>query len=486
MSGIASRALPARVVDDAAGTIETKELAARVERVAAGLAARGVGRGDRVVLSLPSSLEFVVCHLALDRLAAVTVNLPASFRREVGQVVRLSDARLAILSRADDRRLYGDLREFVALEPGKDALSPLEGGDEAPPLVEGAPDDVVWLAFTSGATGTPRAAVHTRASLAASVEAMAARYGLGPEDTIFVGAPVGHAIGFCYGVRLASACGAGLVLQRRWDAEQALETVAATGCTFAAVPTPFLADIVELGRECGALRPLLVGGAPVPRDQLVEADRLLGHGVASAYYGSSECGAVLTCPADGSDELRLATDGFAMAGMEIRIVDAEGNEAGDGELHVRGPQVARGYWANNDSDHQFLPDGWFATRDRARRDATTGGVAITGRFKELIIRGAVNVVPYEVEEALAGHPAIGWAAVFGVPDRRLGERILAVITAPGKAPTLEEVRAWLQECGLARPKWPDELSVVPEFPRNAAGKVDRARLRDETLARLAG
>ncbi len=475
--------LPASVVDEDR-TVSAEELGSDIRRVTAGLAARSVGAGDRVVVSLPNGYAFVAVHLALDLLGAVTVNLPTAFRREVGQVVRMVDARLSVMQELDDRRRYGDLRAVVDLADG--GLEQLLGDPDAVPAHAPGPEEKTWLAFTSGSTGTPRAAVHTRASLAASTAAMAERYRLDADDAILVAAPVGHAIGFCYGVRLACDTGARLVLQRRWDASAAVALIDRERCTFAAVPTPFLADLLDAGaapRE-GTLRHLLVGGAPVPREQVAEADRLLGDGIASGYYGASECGAVLSSPPDASDQQRRTSDGVPLPGIEIRIVDADDADVpdgSDGELLVRGPQVALGYWANNDSDEQFFRGGgWFATRDRAVR-AADGSVSVVGRMKDLIIRGAVNVVPREVEEAVASHPGIGHVVAFGRPDRRLGERIVAAVTQAGEIPTLDELREHLAGGGLARSKWPDELHVVAELPRTASGKVDRAQVRELVL-----
>ncbi|MGH3262393.1 MAG: class I adenylate-forming enzyme family protein, partial [Trebonia sp.] len=345
--------------------------------------------------------------------------------------------------------------------------------------------DRTWLAFTSGSTGTPRAAVHTRRSLEASTRAMAERYRLDADDVLLVAAPVGHAIGFCYGVRLAIACGCKLVLQRAWDPDLAVSLIDAEGCTFAAIPTPFLADLLDAeGRpRQGTLQRLLVGGAPVARDQVSRAERIFGSGVTSGYYGSSECGAVLCSPPDAPDEERLGTDGIPMPGLELRIVDDDGADVApgqQGEMLVRGEQVAVGYWANNDSDDQFRADGWFATRDRVVMD-DAGYVAAMSRIKDVIFRGAVNVIPREVEEAVASHPAVGRVVVFGRPHHRLGEQIVAAITATGSAPGRDEIRQWLGDAGLARSKWPDAVAVVDEFPRTPTGKIDRARVRDELL-----
>jgi acyl-CoA synthetase (AMP-forming)/AMP-acid ligase II len=477
---MASINLPNAVIDGAR-TVSAEELTNDVARTAAGLHARGVHAGDRVIVSLPNSYAFVVIHFALDLLGAITVNLPTALRREVGQVVRMVDAHLSIFEQVDDARHYGDIRAYVSLGDG--GIAQLAGDPATLPDAGHSPDGKSWLAFTSGSTGTPRAAVHTRGSLEATTRGMAERYALGTSDTILASAPVGHAIGFCYGVRLAAQCGGRLVLQTRWDAAEAVALIDREQCSFAAIPTPFLADLLDLDEHPagGSLRHLLVGGAPVARDQVSEADRVFGVGVTSGYYGASECGAVLSSPPGATDEQRLTTDGTPMPGLEIRIVDEQGEDVAcgqPGEMLVRGDQVALGYWANNDSDEQFRPDGWFATRDRVVAGAD-GFASVTGRMKDVIFRGAVNVTPREVEEAVAGHPGVGYAVVLGTPDRRLGERIVAVVTSDDPAPTLEDVRQWLSNVGLARSKWPDELHVVGELPRTASGKIDRGRIRDE-------
>lgn len=475
------QSLPSVVVDGDR-EVSAGELSADVLRVAAGLRDRGVGPGDRVVVSLANSYEFVAVHLALDALGAVTVNLPAGFRREVGQVVRMVDAVLCVMGLVEDTRVYGDLRQVVSVADGLDALSGDPSGLALAPRAEG---ERAWLAFTSGSTGTPRAAVHTRRSLAASTRAMAERYGVGPDDSVLVAAPVGHAIGFCYGVRLACDVGSRMVLQRSWSADRAISLIDEQGCTFAAVPAPFLADLVDAGARPagGTLRHLLVGGAPVPRDQLVEADALFGPGVVSRYFGASECGAVLSCPPGAPDAKRLSSDGVVMGGLEVRVVDEAGLDVAvgvEGEMLVRGEQVALGYWASNDSDEQFGADGWFATRDRVAADEA-GYVSVTGRLKDLVISGAVNVVPREVEEAVASHPAVGHVIVFGRPDRRMGERVVAAFTTVGEPPDLEAIREWLASSGLARAKWPAEVVVIDELPRTGSGKIDRERVRAELL-----
>jgi long-chain acyl-CoA synthetase len=207
--------------------------------------------------------------------------------------------------------------------------------------------------------------------------------------------------------------------------------------------------------------------------------------VASGYFGASECGAVLSSPPGAPDGDRQSTVGVPLAGMEVCIVGEDGSDVADGEegeLVVYGPQVAVGYWMNNDTDAQFGSDGGFATRDRAIR-TESGAVVVTGRLKDLIIRGAVNVVPREVEEAVASHPHVGRAVVVGAPDRRLGERIVAVVTTAGEATARDDLCAWLSQVGLARSKWPDDVVVVDDHPRTPTGKIDRTAVSETVLAK---
>ena len=261
------------------------------------------------------------------------------------------------------------------------------------------------------------------------------RYGLAPDDVVLVAAPVGHAVGFVYGVELALSAMCPMVLMPTWEASAFAQLTVAHRCTFVAAATPFLFDVVDHAERHGAadlesLRVFLCGGAPVSTALLERARAGLSQTDATAYYGTSECGGVATCPPDAPDEKKLTTDGLPLPGMEIRI---EG-----GELQVRGPQLARGYWGARDQG-RFRADGWFATGDEATVDAD-GYVRIGGRLDDRIVRGGVNVSPLEIEEVLGTHPRVREVAVGSTPDERLGERIGALVVAEGPAPTLDELR----------------------------------------------
>lgn len=448
---------------DAQGTWTVGELAAAARSVAAGLERTGVQPGDRVVLALPNSLEFVATYLAVRLCGAIIVNLPWQWRRELVAVVEETRARIAVLAEgtAGDPALasIADRRWRPVLDDrARTADGPVARDDQ----------DVAWLAYTSGTTGAPKGAVHTEATLRRMPEAFIENYALGRDDRVLVAAPAGHAVGFVYGIQLALRAACPMVLMPRWDVRAAAGMVGRHRCTFVAGPAPFLLDTVELAESGEAdafagLRWFCCGGAAVPASLLERAREALPGTRACAYYGTSECGGVTGSPPQAPVEKLLATDGAPLKGMEVALED--------GELLVRGSQLARGYWGP-DPAGQFRADGWFATGDDATIDGD-GYVCILGRRSELIRRGGVAVAPVEIEEALATHPRVREVAVVGVDDPRLGQRVAAEVVARGEPPTLDELRAWCREAGMAKVKWPELVRPVAYLPRSAAGKVLR-------------
>jgi len=289
---------------------------------------------------------------------------------------------------------------------------------------------------------------------------------------VLVAAPVGHAVGFVYGVQLALMASCPMVLMPTWDPAMFAALTAEHACTFVAAPTPFLFDVVEHAERHGAaelesLRIFLCGGAPVSTALLERARRVLPRTDVTAYYGTSECGGVTTCPPDGPEPKKLTTDGLPLPGMAIRLVD--------GELQVRGPQVARGYWGDRDAS-RFGADGWFSTGDEATVDSD-GYVRIVGRLDDRIVRGGVNVSPVEIESVLATHPHVREVAVSGAPDERLGERLAALVVSDGPAPTLDDLREHCRTSGLAKVKWPEIVVPTAALPRSPSGKLLRTELR---------
>jgi acyl-CoA synthetase (AMP-forming)/AMP-acid ligase II len=448
------------------GACTRAELERAARAVAAQLAGRGTGRGDAVVIALPNSIDFVATALAARLCGAAVVNVPSQWRREIVTVADEAEAPVVVLApgRLSDPALTPLARRVLQVDLRGPAGRPQPGRHD--------PEHPAWLAYSSGTTGRPKGAVHTEVTVGLMTRNFIERYDLGPADRILVAAPLGHAVGYVYGLQLALAAGATMVLLKRWDVAAAVAAIERHRCTFFAGPTPFLADVVEHadaggGRALSSLRYLLCGGAPVPLALLRRARTALPGTLATAYYGSSECGGVCTCPPDAPAEKVLTTDGRPLPGMEVRIEASE--------LMIRGTQLARGY-RGGDPEARFRADGWFATGDEASVDAD-GWVRIGGRLTDLIRRGGVAVAPTEVEEVLAEHAGVREVAVIGIDDPRLGERVVAVVVPTGSTPRLEALRALCERSGLAKVKWPESVVGVQELPRSASGKLARRDLR---------
>ncbi|MBI2322379.1 MAG: AMP-binding protein, partial [Chloroflexi bacterium] len=507
-------------VVDRHGRYTYDQLAADVLRCAHGLRALGLGRDDVAIIELPNWYQWDVVHLALTAIGAITVYVPPIYRqRELTYIAQTADAKLLVMPdtfrRFDYRPMARDVRAaapclahvLVVGEAGDDLLAydafmarPWEdaGGLAALRALRPHPDDVTALGFTSGTTGAMKAAMQTSNVLNATNLSFINRYGLTADERIFVPSPVGHAIGFTHGVRIALYLGAAAVLQEIWEPGQALDLIAAERCTFVAAAPPFLRDLVyhpDVERVGGlpSLRVFLCGGAPVPEQLLLDARERLPRTFVGPLWGMTECGGATTCPFDAPFEKLVHTDGCPVQGMEVLVVDAEGRVLPPdtpGELLVRGPQSFVGYYQRPDLNATLIrPDAFFHTGDQARLDRD-GYVTITGRLKDLIIRGGVNIAPVEIEDLLFAHPAVAAAAVVGMPDERLGERICAfVVPGPGATVTLPDVQTWMERHGLAKQKWPERVEVVESFPMTPSGKVQKHVLRQriaETLAREGG
>lgn len=501
------------VIDDVFGRFTYGEVAGQVERLTAALRHLGFGHGDVVILQLPNWAPFLVFHLALSAVGAVTANIPFVYReRELGNILRLTKAKgLVVPGRYrgfDFKSMAASLsHEFAELAhvflvgadapTGASAMSSyealmrhswesagaaLDAGASKPRL-----DDVTALGFTSGTTGDLKGAMFDTHVLAAVNRGLAERYRLNEDDRIFGCSPLGHAVGFTHALRMTLTIGGSIVLLEHWQPAQALAMIQRERCTFMAAATPFLMDMVyhpELAhyQHLPSLRLFLCGGASVPEQLRLDARTHLPHTFTSPLWGMTECGGVTSCPFDAPEDKLLTTDGLACDSMELKVVDGDGNTlpAGvDGELMVRGPMVARGYIGQPrlTAEH-FLADGFFRTGDQARMDAD-GYVKITGRIKDLIIRGGVNISPIEIENVLFAHSKIINAAVVGYADARLGERSCAfVVLAPGESLTLAEVQQWMAKAGVAKPKWPERLEPIETLPMTASGKVQKFRLRE--------
>jgi cyclohexanecarboxylate-CoA ligase len=433
--------------------------------------------------------------------------IPIYREREVGFMVGLAGSRLVIVPSTFRKFSYpamvaglrkdwptvenvmvidrqgeeGDLsyEEFVA--------TPWEERHPADALAALRPDpnDVTLLIFTSGTTGEPKGAMHTHNTLVAALRPLPERLGLSDRTVVHMASTLAHLTGLLYGARLPLTLGATAILQDLWNAEVFLELVERHGVTYTAGATPFLHDVVgavkATERDLGTLALFCCMGAPIPRVMVTEARELLPNLVVLGGWGQTENALVtLGIPGDPLDKI-TKTDGFPWPGMHIRVVDMEGAplESGqEGRLQVRGPSLFVGYAKRLEATREQFHDGWFDTGDLARIDSD-GYVSLSGRTKDIIIRGGENIPVVYVENTLYENPKLASVAVVGIPDLRVQERACACVTlAPGVTEfTFEEMKEFLREKGLAKQYWPERLEVLDALPSTPSGKIQKFALR---------
>ncbi len=487
------------VADDRGRSLTRAGLWAQAGGIAAEFGGRGVVEGDVVLVCLPNRVEWQAVFLACLRLGVVPATVPATTdAATLGYVSRLIGARVLVGAATHGQDPTGEQAVAAARSTGNavDVLLVADDGEYSwtavpgePPAVPAGPPGLHHLMFTSSTTGRPKAVAHTENTLAAVNQGFAQRFSITDGRPIFMPSPMGHSVGAWHGGRLSLFTGAALILQDRWDPERAIETIGATRSQLTVAATPFLKDLIDVGRPGGmaGLGTFLSGGAPVPPALLERAMDQLPQTLVSVLWGMTEGGVTTCVPGDGVDRI-LGTAGTGLPGLELRILGGDGEQAAPGttgELAMRGPGVFTGYLGQDSLYRELMTaDGFFRTGDLAELDGD-GYLRLTGRLKDLIIRGGVNISPAPLENELAAHPRIGRVAVIGLPDDRLGERICAVIVADGDPPELDGLLEWLRQRGLPRRQWPERLCVVAEMPQTALGKIRKLELRDRILQELA-
>jgi cyclohexanecarboxylate-CoA ligase len=494
----AMAAIARRCEDGRLTTLSYAELDEQVRRIAAGLSALGVGHGDVVAYQLPNWWQFPALILACTRIGAVNNPLmPIYRRRELKFMLAHSEAKVLIaptMFRSFDHgalalELHKEVPtlEHVLLIGGKGEHSFEErclsgdAPDPAPATLTG-PDDPTQLLFTSGTTGEPKGVIHTSNTLIGSTLTFIERMRLGDKDVVFMPSPLAHQAGYEYGGLVALLIGAPLVLQDIWDAETARDLIAAHGVTYTFAATPFLADLAHLpGIEetsLDAFRLFVTSGAPIPPAVVAAAQEKLKVTVVSGW-GMTECGILTTTELSGYKVLE--SDGHPLPGEEVRIVDRNRREVPrgvEGTFEFRGPALFVGYLKRPDL-YDVDADGWFDTGDLARMDEE-GYVRITGRKKDIIIRGGENIPVVEVENAIYRLKDVLDAAVVAMPDPRLGERACCFVhLVDGAVLDLDGLRRHLASEGLAKSYWPERLELIDEMPRTATGKIQKFLLREQ-------
>ena len=474
-------------------------------RVALGLLSFGVKRGDVVSFQIPNRWEASALYIACSRIGAVYNPLLPVFRsRELKFMLSRAESKIAVIPATyrdfDYAAMYAQLRkELPALERVfvLDADSPdsferqLTGRpwetevDVAAVFrsVRPDPNHVAELMYTSGTTGEPKGVLHTHNTLFGMLEEYNKTLHLTSDEVIMQAAPISHQAGLLHGVLMSTMLGATMVLQDKWDVGAGIGLIEKYRATHFQAPTPYLADLADSPlverHDISSLRRFVTAGAPIPRSLVQRAVERLKVDVISAW-GMTEFGtATCTRPGDPPEKI-FGTDGLPMRGIEMRIVDDLGHAlppGADGRLQARGMSKFVGYFRLPDLN-VFDAEGWFDTGDVARMDED-GYIRITGRTKELIIRGGQNIPIVEVEEQLYRHPAVKEVAIAGMPDPRLGERACAfVVLNPGSHLSFDEMVAYLKERGTAATYLPERLEVMSELPRTPTGKIQKFKLRE--------
>lgn len=482
-----------------------RELGALADRIAVGLSRLGVTRNDVVAMQLPNWWQFSVLYLACSRIGAVLNPLMHIFReRELSFMLKHGQAKLLIVP----KRFRGFDHEAMAraLQPGLPSLQRIvvvdgDGPDAFDALLTApawekeadaatiltqhrpGPDDITQLIYTSGTTGEPKGVMHSANTVMANIVPYAERLRLNHEDVVLMASPMAHQTGFMYGLLMPIMLRASGVLLDVWEPRQAVELIREQRVSFTMASTPFLTDLTKTVQEAGtpvpSLKTFLCAGAPIPGALVEQARKVLGTKIVSAW-GMTENGAVTLIKLDDDDERAFTTDGCPLPGVELKVVDFDGQTlpAGEsGKLLVRacsnfGGYLQRPQWNNTDAE------GWFDTGDLARID-DRGYIRISGRSKDVIIRGGENIPVFEIESLLYRHPGVAQAAIVAYADERLGERACAVVVPkPGQTLDLAAMVEFLKAQKVALQYIPERLIVRDAMPATPSGKIQKFKLRD--------
>lgn len=475
----------------------------RASALAASLHALGLRPGDVVAMQLPNWAETTIIYLAASR-AGLILNpiLPILRDSEVGFMLRDSRSRLIFVPRehrgvdhlAMIERLRPDLPDLdtaVVLRGDAGAhraFDELIGPDVAPvDLPDPDPRAVKIVMYTSGTTGRPKGVLHTHDTLQAEILSYIGYWGLNERDVLFMASPVSHITGCLMAFELPWAIAAPVVLQVQWHAAGAVELFLEHGVTYTSSSTPFLRELLAAARDRATHLPrftrFVCGGMTIPPDLIREAHDWFGDAVIGRCFGMSEVPSITLAIRDrGQIDKGADTDGVIAPGVEVRIANPDDGSpiaiGAEGEILVKAPERFVGYHRPEDNDDAFDDDGFFRTGDIGML-VDGDCLLITGRKKDLIIRGGENLSAREIEQALLRHPAVADVAVVAMPHPRLGEGVACFIVAKeGRTIDQPAVSAFLIDAALARQKIPERVELIDALPRNFQGKVLKNELRE--------
>ncbi len=487
-------------------TISYRELSTLVDRFAAALLELGVRPRDVVAVHLPNWWMLSPLYLACARIGAVAAALPPVFGyRDLSVVLTNARAKVCIVADSYNGIDYTQRLAKVATDtlvhrvvvratdqPPADGLIDFEeffantAWEERHPVADlpmPQGDDVSMLMFTSGTSGTSKGAVHSHNTLYAGASALPLSYGWGADTVVAVPSYLTHLAGLIFSAYMSVVLGGTSVMQDQPQMDLLLDLIDAHGVTYVYAAPVFFRDMVAeqraRPRDLSSLRNGVTGSAPIPPQLITEVREVLGVELGT-LWGMTENGPVTVTRPDDPTGWGAHSDGSPVGGSEFRLVGEPGEEIG--RLLVRGPSQCLGYINQKDVYQACLDaDGWFDTGDMARPDGR-GGIRITGRREDMIVRQRGGKVPIlEVEAALLRHPQIREVALIGYPDPDApgAELVCAMLVPEGEPPTMAEVNSYLDGIGMTSWNWLDRIEVRDSLPRNSMGKVHRATLRQE-------
>ncbi|MED8721292.1 medium-chain fatty-acid--CoA ligase [Escherichia coli] len=506
-----ARAMPDKiaVVDNHGASYTYSALDHAASCLANWMLAKGIESGDRIAFQLPGWCEFTVIYLACLKIGAVSVPLLPSWREaELVWVLNKCQAKMFFAPTLFKQTRPVDL--ILPLQNQLPQLQQLVGVDKLAPatsalslsqiIADNTPlttaitvhgDELAAVLFTSGTEGLPKGVMLTHNNILASERAYCARLNLTWQDVFMMPAPLGHATGFLHGVTAPFLIGARSVLLDIFTPDACLALLEQQRCTCMLGATPFVYDLLNLlekqPADLSALRFFLCGGTTIPKKVARECQQ---RGIKLlSVYGSTESSPHAVVNLDDPLSRFMHTDGYAAAGVEIKVVDDARKTLPpgcEGEEASRGPNVFMGYFDEPELTARALDEeGWYYSGDFCRMDEA-GYIKITGRKKDIIVRGGENISSREVEDILLQHPKIHDACVVAMPDERLGERSCAyvVLKAPHHSLSLEEVVAFFSRKRVAKYKYPEHIVVIEKLPRTASGKIQKFLLRKDIMRRL--
>jgi cyclohexanecarboxylate-CoA ligase len=506
---------------DGTRSLTFRELFDGAQRLAVGLHRRGLRRGDTAAVQLPNWVEFIQVMAALSRLGVIMVPIMPIYRREDVSYV-LSNAGVRTVFTPSTFSKFGYLDMYLSLrqehpnltivvarpDSAAEAIADADVDVLALQALEAdidddsarkelaapaSPDEPFVIVYTSGTTSRPKGCVHTFNTYCSGSRALIGPFGYTEADVQFGPSPIAHTTGLVTSVLMPMLTGASTHVMAKWDPARGIDEIQRFGCTAAVTAPTFLHGLLSEydaeRHDLSRLRLWTCAGAPIPAAVVERAGATLPNIKVLSLYGRSENLVTTTCSVTDDVSRALTSDGKAMPGAEVKIVDDSGIEVprgAEGDIAYRGPAHMIEYLANpEETAALFTRDGFSKSGDLGKM-TDDGYVRVTGRTKDIVIRGGMNISVREIEEHLAHHPALQAFSVVGMPDERLGERVCCfVVAASGHdAPTVEDLREFLLEQGMPIQKTPERVVAVDALPMTATGKVLKHELRKDIERRL--